>query len=472
MSRDAGTRELLRYLPDHRVILCTTCAFCVLPNALARHLKDLHHLTKVQRQPYLDTASRLDIAEQDDVVYPERDSPPIPELQILDGLACNAKSCLHLCVTQKRMQAHWRVEHPSGTSDRDGSNRGMPVRLQTFFRGNNLRYFIVSDGAVTKQLVVASKAVLTGTAPTSDFFQAETDWLLLRHFHEETFHTLSLCSKQAQDAWRGRILQSCATHVFLRHAVLSITASHVASKSIDVRNVYAQHASSYLNTAMDRMSDAGGVTAENFFAILTFCRLMTVCCLAGLQRARTRLDNTSLTATSAMPKWVAIQRQGISFLWPHRRYISLDASQEPSPRLLDLTSMDQAIYASDAFDSHLKALLPLVTESQQPNDIASNAALQELRRLWAATSADRLSYRDGALLWSVRVPTAYWDAVQSDDPAALIVLAHFCVLWRMSEDDNWYARGHAQALLENVRARIDPALCGWLAWPMKSLTMG
>ncbi|KAK3073969.1 hypothetical protein LTR53_003973 [Teratosphaeriaceae sp. CCFEE 6253] len=407
MGFEIEPRELLRYLPSHRVILCIPCTSCVLPNALARHLKDIQRLSQVQRQPYLDTACSLDLAEQHAIFYPDPDcSPVVPELPIFNGLACNAESCPHLCVTEKRMQAHWR--------------------------------------------------------------------LLLRHFQQHTFHTLALCTDRAEQTWRDRVLASCATHSYLRYAVLSITAGHVASQPHRARSVYYAHqAGKYLDKAMQRMSTAVGVTAETLFAILTFCRLMTVCCLAGLQHAESAGTAIACAAATepAMPKWVASQRQGIAFMWPHRRLIMRDSWQENTPRMLDARSSEPATYPSDPLEARLRALIPLVAARQDPSNMACQAALQELRRLWAATSGGQLSTRDAALLWPVRIPAAYWEAVQLDHPTALVLLSYYCVLWRALEADSWYARGRSRELMVRIRARIDRSYYPWIAWPVKAVLM-
>jgi len=84
---------------------------------------------------------------------------------------------------------------------------------------------------------------------------------------------------------------------------------------------------------------------------------------------------------------------------------------------------------SSAFDARLAALLPLTTATGEGEKGVSHSALLELRRLWALTSStddgSHLSLRDAALLWPVRVPSGYLDAVQAGELAALLVLALF-----------------------------------------------
>lgn len=63
---------------------------------------------------------------------------PVPLLPVQDGLKCKHRGCSHLCVTEKRMKWHWATEHDQPTHPGlDWSS----APLQTFFRGNSLRYF-------------------------------------------------------------------------------------------------------------------------------------------------------------------------------------------------------------------------------------------------------------------------------------------------------------------------------------------
>lgn len=162
--------------------------------------------------------------------------------------------------TQQKLQIH-------GEGPGHDGRRWRPVKLQTFLRGNSPKFFTVSSQPALEVTTVAKRAEVPRTAPSPsrnpnvDFLETEMDWLLLHHFQNDTFHTLSLVAGRAQTAWRTQMLLDCAKHSFLRHAVLSITASHVAAESDDVLDTYARCASKYLDTAMERMSTASGVTA-------------------------------------------------------------------------------------------------------------------------------------------------------------------------------------------------------------------
>jgi hypothetical protein len=63
---------------------------------------------------------------------------PVPLLPVERGLQCKSEDCAYLCVTKKRMEHHWRSVHGrQGLAACDWQT----APLQTFFKGNLLRYF-------------------------------------------------------------------------------------------------------------------------------------------------------------------------------------------------------------------------------------------------------------------------------------------------------------------------------------------
>jgi hypothetical protein len=82
----------------------------------------------------------LDLADPKDVTLPGPNEEPVPHLTVTSGLACEINRCDYLCATVKRMKMHRVAEHSGVVQD---ESQWRPVDLQTFFRGNKLRYFIV-----------------------------------------------------------------------------------------------------------------------------------------------------------------------------------------------------------------------------------------------------------------------------------------------------------------------------------------
>lgn len=134
---------MLDYLPQYRVVRCVACRYAVPPSALPRHMNDLHHIHRGKIRSLLDYAATLDLAEPDEVVLPKPHDPPVPSIPVEDGVACRSDGCNYMSVTRKRMKRHWVTHHGQQGSE---STHWAAVKLQTFFQGNNLRYFIVTQG--------------------------------------------------------------------------------------------------------------------------------------------------------------------------------------------------------------------------------------------------------------------------------------------------------------------------------------
>lgn len=130
--------QLLRYLPVHRVLICLHCHYAIQPGAIVRHLKEIHHLKRLRRRAFVEYASQFELADIDSIILPDETQFPVDSLPLHDGLACRFEGCIHLCVTTQRMKAHWSSVHHLSPGN-DGNWCSVP--LQTFFRGNALRYF-------------------------------------------------------------------------------------------------------------------------------------------------------------------------------------------------------------------------------------------------------------------------------------------------------------------------------------------
>lgn len=140
-------KDLLQYNKRYQIVICTACQYAIQPAAIARHLKETHAIHRHHRRPYTDYVATLPLSHPSQLidkgtsarqVVSEDDDFPVPGLPVISGLQCLSPDCGHLCASVKRMQNHWLVDHQtSGFAALDWQS----VPLQTFFRGNLLRYF-------------------------------------------------------------------------------------------------------------------------------------------------------------------------------------------------------------------------------------------------------------------------------------------------------------------------------------------
>lgn len=137
-SRAPLPEELLQYLSPYRVLVCTSCRYAIQPKAMARHLKEIHRIKRSHRQPFMQHLEKFELAEHELVMQYVPEEFPVPLLPVQSGLQCRSEDCAYLCVTEKRMKHHWLSVH-----ERQGlaACDWQAAPLQTFFKGNLLRYF-------------------------------------------------------------------------------------------------------------------------------------------------------------------------------------------------------------------------------------------------------------------------------------------------------------------------------------------
>jgi hypothetical protein len=130
--------ELLQYLFHYKVVVCTSCRYAIQPNAIARHLKEIHRMRDPERQIYMQHLTKLERADSLVVMQYVPDEFPVPLLPVYSGLQCKYEKCAHLCLTEKRMKHHWLSVHRRQGL---GACDWQAAPLQTFFKGNLLQYF-------------------------------------------------------------------------------------------------------------------------------------------------------------------------------------------------------------------------------------------------------------------------------------------------------------------------------------------
>ena len=219
--------DLLCYLPDFKVIVCTSCHYALQPQAISRHLKDIHHILRSSRRPFLQYISTFDLDDAETVIRTSDSLKdfPVPFLPVVDGLRCSHHGCAHLCVTEKRMKSHWSlIHHHAGRCEPTWE----AVLLQTFFRGNSLRYFTGPSGLARVRDSLSGK----GGAVIQD---SEG---LLKHFVNSTSTTLANGVGMLDDV--DRIVSMSSSDLFqhnlIHHSrvVPALTTMHIRTKTLSI----------------------------------------------------------------------------------------------------------------------------------------------------------------------------------------------------------------------------------------------
>ena len=509
-------QQMLDYLPEYRVVRCVVCRYAVPPSALSRHMKDLHHVYRGKRRALLDYAETLDLAEPEDLVLPEPQEPPIPAIPVEDGVACNW--CKYLSVTTKRMKRHWVTVH-----ERRGieGKHWRPVKLQTFFRGNNLRYFIVTPGERTHQSrgrVTSNKqadtipetngqglkkignprlkrlgtnarqsVALCKVPETSDADETGlTAWERALFYH----YNMSTCPgilhiDEDIFPWVTSIPQLAQQFPFIMHAILSISALHLAFLKPMDRQRCIVTAAQYQDQALQSFrSKINKVEVANSYAMFAFSRLIVLHELASANFGNSAImeypDGRIMVHgdEEILPRWLKLRLDSFKLLRPYILSGFRDPQQVPRPskKLDEITPVD---WASNPYDTEFAAVSPLfevgvtgvASSAKEPMENAACVnAFNGLRQAFAEPYATQQwgKFYDATVFWPLKQSERFFELVNYGNPRALIVMAFYCVILHRVEN-YWFMKGQGRHLLSNIEKRLGSAWRCWIQWPLHEL---
>ena len=467
---DDHHKGLLEYDAEHLIIICTQCCYAIQPNAISRHLKDLHHIYRGQKRALLDSLVGLELSDPRDIAVPGPDSPPIKGLPVDDGLACNDPGCGHLCITSKRMKRHWVTFH--GQSGVEGIN-WRSVKLQTFFRGSHLHYFIVNPvDDQPSQSIERLASNLNSNTSLASCNGPDLNIRLLEHYTTVTYKTL-VQREEGEEFWRTSILRLAQEHTFVMHAILAISALHLAwldptqrrEKSV-MATLHQQEALPLYQAAMDHPDE------RNCHALFAFASILSVLEFAAQRDPDNLLFLESTNDRDGLPTWLHLVRGGCSllgFLWPRIAAGPAKALIGPGDIQVDISQCPD--------DTSLAALLPLfsldrgilVDTDATELDVYA-VALNDLRWVFALShvNAASFTYRYLIQLWPAMVPQAFIGLLNDLRPGALVLLAYYCVLVKRAQAC-WFLQGRADQLMGLVQANLDTRLAPWVQWPLEEL---
>lgn len=98
--------ELFYYAAQHQILICIPCQYAIQPAAIAHHLKEIQHIYRRKRDPFIVFAKKLKLRNPDNVIPPAAKDFPVPHLPAEQGWHCTHSACTYMCVSTKRMKLH------------------------------------------------------------------------------------------------------------------------------------------------------------------------------------------------------------------------------------------------------------------------------------------------------------------------------------------------------------------------------
>ncbi|SPO05584.1 uncharacterized protein DNG_08271 [Cephalotrichum gorgonifer] len=467
--------ELLHYSAAHKVLICTTCRYAVQPGGLTRHLKDIHHIYRGKRRPYLEYAGSMELKDPKEVTPPTPAQFPVPHLPIEWGWRCSAPGCDYMCVSDKRMETHWPATHGrKGSDDRDWT----AAPLQTFFRGNMLRYFTKQCIGPTSvqgrqkfniQAVSSSMDSLEAPCPQTigeKYLLDPLDYSILEHYLSSTSISLMLDDDALQPVWIDLVPKIALNQPFLLHGILACTALHMAHLDPLKDKTYTLRALAHQETAIPLFRHATeNPTVENCDALVIFAYLLTVYSFA------TDMDNVSSPLLMvddrgsewgekqlALPQWLHFIRAGCVML------CDVWDAIEAGPAMVLAYAWEVHMEVAEVGDGkqpYLEFFLSVI-----PRDSSWSAEAISAYESAATKLAESFAYVDGQDVqtwlstwntigvWPARLEDSYFALLAERHPGALILLAHYCLILKPL-DDLWYFHGRPAKLLASIMRALD-----------------
>ncbi|RDW62487.1 hypothetical protein BP5796_10789 [Coleophoma crateriformis] len=390
---DPQPDKLLEYLPDYRVVICVTCRQYV---------------------------SQFRLDQPQDVLQAKIRGFPVPLLPVLDGLQCKHEGCFHLCASAKRMRTHWTFEHGrSGRAIFDWH----PVLLQTFFRGNLLRYFTNPSANCPGEPELCPfgpninfieqercpNAMTLNIIPSPDKAQRfadldEADSALLNHYIKSTSLTLAT-DDIPRTLWNSTALELAYQHPFLLHGILACAALHLAYCDPVHESEYAIRARSHQDGAMPmfRLTIAN-VNKDNCDAVFLFSHILVIYSFAS-----ERLDDHLLFVQSAesavLPSWLYFLRSGCSMLC--NVWETLDSGPVKAlVQVWEIPITASEDYQMHLLDTFLEAIPPPTSEDAWSEEICQIYRESAAELGWAFSCmqvlGELLTFWDALRVWPMR----------------------------------------------------------------------
>lgn len=505
--------DILVHVPEYGVAICSTCRYAVQPAGLSKHLLR-HGVYRNERYAQVERFRKLKLLEPEDVPVPPPHSNPIPKLPVHQGRKCLAEDCSYICISEKRMQQHWRLNHDNCAV------RERQSHLQTFFKGNKVQYFEVkhsgNDGATnhSQRTIRARRLRESRSACKVDGAEAKPstkrgapekiclsslDLDAMKLMHHCTVSTCLSLDRATESAGflRTIIAHEAFNHDYLLYALLSFAALHLATImcDADIIQKYRKLSSRYQALGLPKFREAlSNPSVDNANALVMCSRVTGVHSLVDAHFkwkdvAQSEDLNPEEAIDSILSSLILLRgtvstRLGLQPLLPQdseflqpqqtahdmRRASELIPSLDmsclsplPSAPSFTSTSLEHlTVFGRDSlafFQDRFDAITPL--EDPKIADLLKSAFETLKESLEQASFATHLSDLWNALeMWPCMLPMCFTDLLASRHPSALLMYAHWLLIITKLEPHYWFLEGQPKRLLHSTASLLDKSdLC-------------
>ncbi|KAH8788469.1 hypothetical protein F5883DRAFT_532132 [Diaporthe sp. PMI_573] len=295
------------------------------------------------------------------------------------------------------------------------------------------------------------------------------------HHYTSTSYLTICCSPSVQKVFQSDIPKEPFAHPFLLHQILALSAYHLAYLQPDHRHPFLTDAAKHQNNAINLMRVAlTDTNSSNCHALFASSALLTLGAFATYP-SQEKYDETFAPVDSLLDIFTLTVGMRTIF-----RTSDVDLRKGPLGNIFVRGPGDDSRRTVETklqplFDQ-LSYLNCMIAESCIPETrIVHEATLSLIDCIVKVSSANVLTvpaeFR-AVFLWPGMMSGKYLSMLRKQHPAALVVLAHFCVVMRMAEPFSWFLEGWAKALMTAIFEQVSEGL--WsrlLEWPSRAMAM-
>ncbi|KAF2659069.1 hypothetical protein K491DRAFT_227123 [Lophiostoma macrostomum CBS 122681] len=289
------------------------------------------------------------------------------------------------------------------------------------------------------------------------------DLSLMHHWCISTCYGFGDVFPDEVEPWRDQLPVIAQNFPFLMRGILAVTSLHVARSIYDynTRSKYIQLAAYHQDLALPEYRAALiDVTEDSVAAVLAFSALTTVYSFAAPKDAR------ALYASGA-PEWLFLHRGPGPIPQHWQNWIDKSPLHTQMHRRR-LSLIDPTVNPDDRHLIHLRSMLANLDAEEQNHVVDYESAIYWLRQAFAHTcNADsRLGPKYGILFWAERIPAGFLELLSQHKQAAIVLLAHSCVLAKRASNF-WYFEGFAEQTLAELQPFLSEEYLPWINWPLQ-----
>ncbi|KAK2029027.1 fungal Zn binuclear cluster domain-containing protein [Colletotrichum zoysiae] len=341
-------------------------------------------------------------------------------------------------------------------------------------RNGCLRWVGIGAEATDKRALINNYVATTDPFPyfsrfLTDLNKTETasGWIsdleLMHHYTSVSYQTFSN-SSVGQKTLQYDVPREALSYSFLLHQILAFSAYHLAYLQPECRHVYLMQAAQHQNDAINGMRGTllGTITPTNCNALFASSIFLTLSAFATYPSYEKHNPSFSpidsildiFTLTDGMS--VILRTSDEDLRKGPLREIFIRGAGDATPTTVEAT-------LQPLFD-RLPGLSTQLTEigalEHEGKYIIVNAIIALSKCIAKVSTVNAMSapveFR-AVFLWPIMMSTDYLDSLRQRQPAALVVLAHYCVIVHLADAfSGWDALGRA----DNVAHGDD-----WSWWP-------